>query len=308
MKKNILITGVAGFIGHKICIELIKKGYKVYGCDDLSKGKKKNVPKKIKFIKIDLSNKKNISKLPKKINYIFHLAGQSSGEKSYEDPMNDLRRNFNSTYNLLNYAKNNKIKFFFYASSMSVYGGINGIVKTNLNVQPISYYGIHKKLSEDYILKFKKDLNFIIFRMFNVYGPGQDLKDDKQGMISIYLSQLLKNNKIIIKGSLDRFRDFIYIDDVVDIWIEGLKNKKMHNKIINVGTGYKTSIKKLIKLLTNLHNSKVRIIERMGTPGDQFGIYSDRSIYKLISKKNLKLIQFGISKFYKWAKKKININ
>ena len=74
--------------------------------------------------------------------------------------------------------------------------------------------------------------------MFNVYGPGQDLLNEKQGMVSIYLSSLIKKNKIIVKGSTSRFRDLIYIDDVVDIWIEGIKNKKMKNKKkINLGTG-----------------------------------------------------------------------
>ena len=62
--------------------------------------------------------------------------------------------------------------------------------------------------------------------MFNVYGPGQNLIDDKQGMVSIYLSSLIRKNKIIVKGSLNRYRDLIYIDDVVDIWIEAISNKK----------------------------------------------------------------------------------
>ena len=83
-----------------------------------------------------------------------------------------------------------------------------------------------KNFQRDYIVKNSDSFNYIIFRMFNVYGPGQDLLNEKQGMVSIYLSVLLKKNKIIVKGSTSRFRDLIYIDDVVDIWIEGIKNKK----------------------------------------------------------------------------------
>ena len=108
-----------------------------------------SIIKGIKFIKIDLSNKKAINKLPKNIDYIFHLAGQSSGEKSFDDPLDDLNRNFITTYNLINYAKENFIKNFFYASSMSVYGNTLNKAKIKDFCNPLSYYGLHKKLSED---------------------------------------------------------------------------------------------------------------------------------------------------------------
>ena len=65
--------------------------------------------------------------------------------------------------------------------------------------------------------------------MFNVYGPGQDLTNMRQGMVSIFLSQALQSNAILVKGSLDRFRDFIYIDDVVDCWLKGIELKELKN-------------------------------------------------------------------------------
>ena len=77
----------------------------MFGCDDFSSGSKKNITNGIKFINIDLSKENKVSKLPKNIDYIFHLAGQSSGEKSFDDPLDDLNRNFITTYNLINYAK-----------------------------------------------------------------------------------------------------------------------------------------------------------------------------------------------------------
>jgi len=303
IKKKILVTGAAGFIGSKICTELIKKNYSIIGCDDFSTGSKKNIIKGIKFIKIDLSNKKAINKLPKNIDYIFHLAGQSSGEKSFEDPLDDLKRNFISTYNLINYAKEKKIKNFFYASSMSVYGDLVGKARVKDFCKPLSYYGLHKKLSEDYIINNSNNFNFIIFRMFNVYGPGQDLFNDKQGMVSIYLASILKKNKIIVKGSVKRYRDLIYIDDVVDIWIEGLKNKKMKNKIINLGTGQKTKVSQMLEILKKLHATKSKVIIKKNTPGDQYGIYADKSIFELVNKKNFLGIKEGFQRFYNWAKK-----
>ena len=257
----------------------------------------------MKFFNIDLSNKKKLSILPKNIDYIFHLAGQSSGEKSFEDPMNDLNRNFITTYNLIDFAKKNFIKSFFYASSMSVYGNTVSKANTNAICEPLSYYGLHKKLSEDYIIQNSNNFNFTIFRIFNVYGPGQDLLNEKQGMVSIYLASLLKKNKIIVKGSLNRFRDLIYIDDVVEIWIEALKNKKMQNKIINLGTGKKTKVTEMLEILQKIHIKKSKIVIKKNTPGDQHGIYSDKSILKFIHKKKFIDINEGFKKFYDWAKK-----
>ncbi len=303
IKKKILVTGAAGFIGSKICSQLLKRNYTVIGCDDFSSGLKKNVGKGMKFFNIDLSNKKKLSILPKNIDYIFHLAGQSSGEKSFEDPINDLNRNFITTYNLIDFARKNFIKSFFYASSMSVYGNTVSKANTNAICEPLSYYGLHKKLSEDYIIKNSNNFNFTIFRIFNVYGPGQDLLNEKQGMVSIYLASLLKKNKIIVKGSLNRFRDLIYIDDVVEIWIEALKNKKMQNKIINLGTGKKTKVTEMLEILQKIHIKKSKIVIKKNTPGDQHGIYSDKSILKFIHKKKFIDINEGFKKFYDWAKK-----
>ena len=89
----------------------------------------------------------------------------------------------------------------------------------------------------------KKGLNPVILRFFNVYGPNQNFSNLKQGMISIYLAQILNSKKLFIKGSLNRFRDFIYIDDAIEaIYNLCQKNTKLY-PIINIGTGKKTTIK-----------------------------------------------------------------
>ena len=139
--------------------------------------------------------------------------------------------------------------------------------------------------------------------MFNVYGPGQDLFNEKQGMVSIYLASILKKNKIIVKGSVNRYRDLTYIDDVVDIWIEGLKNKRMKNKIINLGTGQKTKVSQMLEILKKLHIKKSKTIIKKNTPGDQYGIYADKSIFSLVHKKKFISVKEGFQRFYNWAKK-----
>ena len=91
--KKILITGVAGFIGSHLAKRFIQEGYKVYGIDNLSNGKIENVPNEVEFINIDLSVNSEIEKIPSECDIIAHLAGQSSGEISYHEPIIDLNKN-----------------------------------------------------------------------------------------------------------------------------------------------------------------------------------------------------------------------
>ncbi len=299
--KKILVTGVAGFIGSKIASKLINnKKYKVFGVDNLSQGKIENIPNNVEFIKGDLSVSNFVNKLPKKIDQILHLAGQSSGEKSFDNPILDLNKNIKSSLNLINYGIDNNARRFVYASSMSVYGAHKKEkVKENDKLQPLSCYGVSKLAVENYLTVYKKKLPYVILRMFNVYGPGQDFKNLKQGMVSIYLSQAIKNNNIIVKGPLNRTRDLIYIDDVVDIWINILKNEKIFNKIYNVGTGKSTSVKKILQKIQFYYNN-LKIIEKNNTPGDQKNIIANINLLKRDLKFN-KFIEFddGLKKFIK---------
>jgi len=299
MKKNykILVTGVAGFIGSKVCEELQRKKYSIIGVDNLSSGKKKNIPKNIIFFKFDLSNYQNYKKLPK-CKYILHLAGQSSGDISFDDPVADLKKNTQSTLNLIKFGIKSKTKKIIYASSMSVYGDLKkNKYDENLEPKPKSCYGISKLASENYLKVFSKKLNYINFRMFNVYGPGQDLSNLRQGMVSIYLAQALKNKKIIVKGSLNRIRDFIYIDDVVKIWVKSLNNN-ISNQTINLSSGKPTSVKKLLSEIRLLIPGS-QIIKASATRGDQFRAVGNSRKLNKIFKYKFTPLRIGLRKFLK---------
>ena len=245
-----------------------------------------------------------INKLPKDYNTIFHLAGQSSGEISFENPVDDLKKNTASTLNLINHGIEFKAKKIIFASSMSVYGNHKKKLKENLILKPLSCYGVSKLASENYLKIFSKKIPYINLRMFNVYGPGQDLSNLKQGMVSIYLAQAIKKNKIIIKGSLNRVRDFIYIDDVVDVWLKTLSGRRILNKDFNVGTGNPTSIKKLISIIKkNFIGCKITV--QKNTPGDQDFVCSDnKRLSNIINTKNFLDITRGIKKYINFLNEK----
>ena len=186
---------------------------------------------------------------------------------------------------------------------MSVYGDVlDKPVSESFIQKPLSCYGVGKLAAEHYLEIYKEEVPFVSLRMFNVYGPGQDLGNLRQGMVSIFLAQALYNNKILVKGDLNRFRDFIYIDDVVEIWYMLALDKKVYNKIVNVGTGKKTTLKELLRLIKSLDHNYTFYTEG-NTPGDQKGIFSDsKLLVKLTNKKKFTDLNKGIRLFYEWAK------
>lgn len=298
-KVKVLITGGAGFIGSKLSKRLIQLNYEVIIIDNLSTGIKKNIPKESRFIKGDLSIDNVYKKIPNDIRYIFHFAAQSSGEISFEDPEYDLRCNVLSTLKILNWSKKNKIKRLIFSSSMNIYGNVDDKkIDENYPANPISFYGIGKYSSEKYIKIYSElGVKSTILRFFNIYGPGQNLDNLKQGMISIYLSYILKNKVLKIKGSLNRFRDFVYIDDLLDACIKALKENN-NLSLYNVCSNRKITVKKLIKIIFQVMNIKnYKYYVEKGTPLDQFGIYgNNKKIYNDLKWKPKISLEEGIRK------------
>jgi len=279
---NYLVTGGAGFIGSVISNKLISQGHDVTIVDNLSTGYMSNLPKKAIFVEGDISSIKTVFQLKNKtFDAILHIAGQSSGEISFEDPVYDLDCNTSSTLRLLGYAVSTGCKRFIYASTMSVYGEQNGKEQfSELDMtSPKSFYAVGKLASENYMKIYKQqyDIDFTSLRYFNVYGAGQNLENLKQGMVSIYLKQFIddKYDTVEVKGSTDRFRDLSHVDDIAGVTIESIWNKLFYNEIINVGSGKKTTIRTLLNLIKKHLHSNKEIKITQGTPGDQFGIYAN---------------------------------
>jgi UDP-glucose 4-epimerase len=274
---NILVTGAGGLIGSKVSRRLLQEGHKVTSIDNFSTGFPGNIPKEVTLIQGDVQDPAIIQNLGgKNFEAILHIAGQSSGEISFDDPVYDLETNTKSTLMLLQYALKTGCKKFVYASSMSVYGNSEKQpVNENTEPSPISHYAVGKLASEHYMRIFSKlGISTTSLRLFNVYGPGQNLKNLRQGMISIYLEQALKNKHIHVKGSGDRFRDFVYIDDVVDAFIKATGFLESDYSVFNIGTGIKTTVNHLINKICNSLENDISVKFEGSTKGDTHGIYA----------------------------------
>jgi UDP-glucose 4-epimerase len=277
--RHIMVTGGAGFIGSHLATHLIRLGHQVTVLDDLSTGKLENIPPEAAFIRLDLGQRQEYGKIaPLRADAVFHLAGQSSGEASFADPWKDCRSHVLSTFWLLEWCRMKQVDRFIYASSMSTYGEPRYLpVDENHPQQPLTFYAAGKIAAEAYVKLYQTlGVNTTIFRLFSVYGPGQNLENQQQGMVSIYLSYLLADEPIVVKGSQDRFRDFIYIDDVVHAWLAAWENQASYGNIYNLASGAKTTV---ADLLTALKNAAGRpdfpVICEDNTPGDQHGVVGD---------------------------------
>jgi UDP-glucose 4-epimerase len=287
-KKRYIITGGAGFIGSALSERLLQLGNEVVVIDNLSTGAKENIPEGATLIQLDLSNPDFVESLPSgKFDAVCHLAAQSSGPRSVHMPYADLQANAASTLLLTRWCIDNKIFRFLYASSMAVYGN-PGIFQVTEDVSclPVSYYGVSKLTSENLLrLAEAEGLKTTSFRMFSVYGPGQDLSNRDQGMLSIYLSYLLEGSILPVTGSLERFRDFVYIDDVINAWINAITTEETPHRTYNLGSGRKTTVRELIGLLLDkLNLPEDHPVEEMQTKeSDQVGVFADitRSVSEL---------------------------
>jgi UDP-glucose 4-epimerase len=306
-KEYLLVTGAAGFIGSAVAAHFLKLGFAVITIDNLSTGKREVIPEDVIFIEGDAGNAFTVKELEQfDISGIIHIAGQSSGEVSFEDPEYDLRSNTNSTLLLLDYAKRKRIKQFVFASTMSVYGNQHFLpVTENTIPNPVSFYAVGKLASENYMRIFSKfGISSIALRLFNVYGPGQNMDNLKQGMLSIYMAQAIHSNEITVKGSLDRFRDFIYINDVVNAFEKAFSKTKEDGifEIYNVCSGAKTHVRELLELIVKHSQSSIKVNVIEGTPGDQFGIFGSpwRVNVDLNWRATVEL-KDGLEQMMKWA-------
>lgn len=279
-----VVTGAAGFIGNALARRLHTLGREVIALDDFSSGRSKEVAPGLEVVDCDIRDReKLVALLPDKIDAVVHCAAQSSGEISFDDPWDDMTRHVHATMRLLEAAKERGTSHFVYASSMAAYGEPAEFpVRETQRLLPLSFYGAGKAAAENYVRIYcEGDMAFSIVRPFSVYGAGQDLRNLRQGMVSIYLAQLLRTGRIEVKGSLDRFRDFVHLDDAVDAFVSVLETSKSHGQTFNLCSGRPTTVREVLSIILDQVNAEWDVVEETaGTPGDQFGMYGSNECLK----------------------------
>ena len=317
--KRILITGCFGFIGFSLIFRIAKiKKYKIFGIDNINdyydvklKKNRAKILKKFKnfyFNKIDINNMKLLKKNFQKNKYdiVINLAAQAGVRYSLSNPSAYFESNIKGYFNILELSRIYKIKHLIFASSSSVYGDKNKfpLKETDNTDEPVSFYAASKKTNEtmSYAYSYSYKIPITGLRFFTVYGPygRPDMALDK------FTNKILKNRKIDIYNFGNNFRDFTFINDVIESVILLINNPSKSDtpyQIFNVGNGRSINIMTYVKTISSILGKKVKYNLIKQQKSDVVKTHS--SINKLKNKIKFfprTTLKDGISKYINWYK------
>jgi UDP-glucose 4-epimerase len=316
MKKTILVTGGAGYIGSIAVKELIRQGYAVIVVDNLSKGLRKLVDPEAEFYMIDLTDKEKLAKVfRKKIDAVIHFAAYKAVEESMENP-EKYCDNITGTLNLLNLMAKNKVKKLIYSSSAAVYGNpkCNPIDEKH-PTEPINFYGFTKLECERFIEWYSKlhGINYVCLRYFNVAGDGGlgYVDPEAKNIMPILMEVIVgKRKKLTIFGNdYDTrdgtcIRDYIDVNDLIRAHVLALDAKD--NAIINLGTSSGVSVKELVDAALEVTGKKIEVEYGPRRKGDPVALVaSNEKAKKLLKWKPEKSVKDMIASTYEAYKKNL---
>jgi len=250
-----LVTGGAGFIGSHLVEALLTRGDTVRVLDNLSTGYVDNLQPvigQIDFINGDIRDKAVVQKAMRDVDFVFHLAGMVSVTQSMYQPMDAELMNAAGTLNLLQAASKAGVQCFVLSSTCAVYGDEPTLPKVEAMLpDPKSPYAVAKLAAEYYCRVFSKsfNLNTVVFRYFNVFGPRQDPSSAYSGVISIFVEKLSQGIAPTIFGDGEQTRDFVYVADVVRANLLAVETRQAAGQVFNIGTGHQISINQLFESL-----------------------------------------------------------
>jgi nucleoside-diphosphate-sugar epimerase len=253
-----LVTGGAGFIGSHIASALTANGARVRILDDLSTGHRENIDEidgDFDFVQGSVADEGVLRKALQGVELIFHEAAIPSVPRSVEDPRNSHIASVDGTFSLLLEARNQKVKRVVYAASSSAYGDQPTLPKTeDMLPDPLSPYAVAKLVGEYYCQVFTRvyGLETVSLRYFNVFGPRQDPGSQYSGVVSRFISALLRDERPVIYGDGEQSRDFTYIDNVVAANLKAATAAIGVGKVINVANGDRVTLNELLAELKEL--------------------------------------------------------
>lgn len=251
---KILITGVNGFIGQHLAKRLIKDNHRVVGIGRSRKSKIKNLT----YLQGSVLDKNLIKKAIKDTDVVVHLAALTSHKDIVDKELETQKTNLLGTRNVLEVFLKSKAKKFLYASTGKVYGRIYSLPITERHpTNPLNILGKSKLEAENLIKLYTNNKKeFIIFRIFNIYGREQN----ENFLVPTIMKQLKNDVKEIILGDIEAKRDYIYIDDVIDAFILAIEKKNLFGfSIFNICTGIGTSAFQIVDLVNRIKNTKIKI-------------------------------------------------
>ena len=314
MKKNILVTGGAGFIGANLVETLLQdtRVDKVRVLDNLTTGYLANLKEfmgnpNFEFFEGDIRDYDICLKACEGMHLISHQAALGSVPRSINDPLTTNAVNITGTLNIFTAAKENKIDRVVYAASSSTYGDHPGLPKFEDRIgKPLSPYAVTKYVNELYAQVFQTTygLNTIGLRYFNIFGPKQSPNGAYAAVIPLFVQCIIDNKRPIINGDGTHSRDFTYVSNAVSANILALftQNTEGVNQIYNVACGEQTSLTQLWESLLAFSGKSIDPIYGAERRGDvKKSLANIEKIEKNLNYKVLVNIEEGLNRLLKYT-------
>lgn len=275
---RLLITGGAGFIGSHLADQAVARGWSVAVVDDLSGGRRENVPASAEFFRVDIRDLSGLQEAFRqfKPTAVSHQAAQASVSISVREPQRDAAINITGSLNVMQCCVESGVGQLVFASTGgAIYGEVPEGTRASIETTPVplSPYACSKFAVEKYLECFRREhsLNYTVLRYANVYGPRQD-PHGEAGVVAIFCNRMLANEavKVFAKrttGDDGCIRDYVYIDDVAGANIAALEGR-IPDRILNVGTGRETTTLQLARQLKVSLSSESEIQFGPIRPGD----------------------------------------
>lgn len=305
--SKILVTGGAGFIGSHIVDELIAQDHSVVVVDNLSTGSKKNLNKKAKFYEVDITTPGLLEEVFERETpeIIFHLAAQASVPDSVAKPAFDVKVNIIGTINILELCEKYDVKKIIFSSTGgAIYGDdVTRPTDETAKADPVTPYGIDKLFGESFVRYFAKrsELQYIILRYANVYGPRQN-PHGEAGVVAIFSTRMLAGEPITIHGNGDQTRDYVYVSDVVAANLAAMKSPV--SGIYNVGRAIEISVNELALQIAELSKTKGSIDHGPARPEQLASSLNANKAYLELDWKSKVDISEGLRQTVEWYKEK----
>jgi nucleoside-diphosphate-sugar epimerase len=282
-----LITGGAGFIGSNIVEELLRRNQKVRILDNFSTGKRENIAcikeifekeninnfDKLDVVEGDIRSYHIVREAIEGVDFILHQAALPSVPRSVKDPITSNEVNVVGTLNILNAAKETKVKRIVYASSSSVYGDLEVLPKTeDMLPKPLSPYAVSKLAGEKYCQVFTKlyGLETVVLRYFNVFGPRQDPNSQYSAVIPKFIKIIKEGKSPTVHGDGEQSRDFTYVSNVVEANLLACKKntEDLSGEVFNAAFGKRITINELVNSINNILETDIKPNYADPRPGD----------------------------------------
>lgn len=265
MGKKALVTGGAGFIGSHVADRLVAEGYAVTVLDNLSSGRRENLPPAATFVEGDMTSPEAAALVRAgTFDVMCHLAAQIDVRRSVLDPVYDAQRNIIGTLNLLEAIKASEYptRVVFSSTGGALYGDFDPPPSTETNSKdPESPYGIAKLSAEYYLAYYARvhGLDTVALRYGNVYGPRQD-PHGEAGVVAIFCKRLLAGSALTVYGDGEQTRDYVYAGDVASANFAAATRAlpapgRLDARAFNVGTAIETSVNTLVRTLQKVSSA-----------------------------------------------------